>query len=229
VAEVLIVDDERVIREGLKAMLQAEGLVVRTAKDGADALKSIAEKRPDLVLLDIMMPKTNGFCCCESIRRIDVQLPIIFLTAKKSEVDQVRGLGLGADDFITKTTSEAILLARINRALVRGHQSDRTTSHDTSATIRLGSVSVDLRTLSVSENGREIAVLTRGESDVLKILHAHAGERLTPDDLIEELHGEDYAGEESSVYILVHRLRRKLRSAGRRIVNMRGIGYVLTQ
>ena len=87
-AEILVVDDERVLRDGIKAVLSGEGFEVRTARDGEEALRKIAEKRPDLVLLDVMMPKMNGFRCCEKIRGTDRILPIIFLTAKDAEADQ---------------------------------------------------------------------------------------------------------------------------------------------
>ena len=89
-AEILIADDERLIREGMKALFVGEGFSVRTARDGEDALKKFAESRPDLVLLDVMMPKANGFRACEEIRRRDRLVPIVFLTAKDSEADQVR-------------------------------------------------------------------------------------------------------------------------------------------
>lgn len=109
-SEILIVDDERLIREGLKMTLQGEGYEVRTARDGDEALNKIAERRPDLVLLDVMMPRMNGFRCCEEIRKTDPLLPVIFLTAKDSEADQVRGIGLGGDDYVSKATGDALLL-----------------------------------------------------------------------------------------------------------------------
>ena len=99
------------LREGLKAMLFGEGHAVRTARDGEDALRKISERAPDLVLLDVMMPKMNGFKTCEEIRKADRAVPVIFLTAKDSEADQVRGLGLGADDYVSKDAGETLLLA----------------------------------------------------------------------------------------------------------------------
>ena len=110
-AEILLADDERAVREGLKAMLVGEGFSVRTARDGADALAKFAEKRPDAVLLDVMMPKMNGFMACRQMRELDSLVPVVFLTAKDSEADQVRGMGLGADDFISKSAGDEVLLA----------------------------------------------------------------------------------------------------------------------
>ncbi|MBR4938873.1 MAG: response regulator, partial [Kiritimatiellae bacterium] len=91
VAEILLVDDERTVREGLKRMLECEGFAVRTARDGADALVKFAQKRPDAILLDVMMPKLNGFAVCAEIRKTDALLPVVFLTAKDSEADEIRG------------------------------------------------------------------------------------------------------------------------------------------
>ena len=105
--EILIVDDERAIREGLKMTLSGEGFAVRTARDGDDALKKIGEHKPDLVLLDVMMPRMNGFAACESIRKADKLLPVIFLTAKDSEADQVR-----ASDLVRTITSRRTVATR---------------------------------------------------------------------------------------------------------------------
>ena len=119
-AEILVVDDERTVRDGLKARLQGEGFAVRTARDGADALAKIAERRPDLVLLDVMMPRMNGFRVCEEVRRTDGALPIVFLTAGASDGDQVRAIGLGGDDYVSKSAPDAVLLVQTRQG-VRGH------------------------------------------------------------------------------------------------------------
>ena len=111
-AEILIVDDERMIRAGLAQLLSGAGFSVREARDGKSALAAVAERRPDLVLLDIMMPGMDGFEVCEKILASDRDLPVVFLTAKDSESDQVRGLEVGADDFLSKTAGEEVLLLR---------------------------------------------------------------------------------------------------------------------
>lgn len=224
-AEVLIVDDERTIREGLKRLLADEGLDVRTARDGDEALKKISERRPDLVLLDVMMPKANGFCCCEAIRKTDTCLPIVFLTAKDADVDMIRALGLGADDYIQKGTDDRVLLARLTRALERSAQMRN--DGVGIPVIRLGSVTVDMNSLVVRDRGREVGWLTRTEGDLLKFFHAHRGELFVPDDLITELRGNGFGCEDAMLYMHISRLRRKLGPAAEKLVNRRGVGYGL--
>ena len=226
-AEILVVDDERVLRDGIKAVLSGEGFEVRTARDGDEALKKIAEERPDLVLLDVMMPKMNGFKCCERIRETDRILPVIFLTAKDAEADQVRGIGLGADDFVSKGASDAVLLARINRALERTNTIGESVRSASGTTIALGTVSVDLKTFVVAEKGEEIARLTKTEADMLRFLTAHRGELVVADDIITELRGNGFACEDAMLYMHMCNLRKKLGSAGPMIVNKRGVGYWL--
>ena len=228
-AEILIVDDERVLREGVKANLSGEGFDVRTARDGDEALRKIAEKRPDLVLLDIMMPKMNGYKCCEAIREKNKLLPVIFLTSKDSEIDQVRGISLGADDFVSKTSSEAVLLARINRALARSAAIGECAKKSAGATIDLGKVSVDLKTFAVTEDGKEIARLTKTEADVLKLLASQRGELVVTDDIITDLRGNGFACEDTMLYMHICNLRKKLGSASALIVNKRGVGYTLVE
>ena len=224
-AEILIVDDERTIREGLKMTLSSEGFAVRTARDGDDALKKIKEHKPDLVLLDVMMPRMNGFIACESIRKEDKLLPVIFLTAKDSEADQVRGMGLGADDYISKDCGDAMMLARINRALARSSAIGESVRSASGTTIALGAVSVDMKTFSVTEKGEEIARLTRTEADVLKLFNSHRGELIVQDDIITELRGNGFACEDAMLYMHISNLRKKLGSASSMIVNRRGVGY----
>ena len=225
--EILIVDDERVLRDGLKATLTGEGFAVRTARDGEEAIARISEKRPDLVLLDVMMPKMNGFRCCQEIRKADVRLPIVFLTAKDAEGDQVRGLGLGADDYVSKTASDAILLARVNRALVRAQSVDAETAEEDC--LHLGAVTVDWRKCAISVNGRETDVLTKTEADLLRILVVHRGEMIGLDALIAALRGRGFACEDGMLYSHMSNLRRKLGPAARLLVSKRHLGYALSE
>ena len=226
-AEILVVDDERVLRDGIKAVLSGEGFEVRTARDGDEALKKIAEKRPDLVLLDVMMPKMNGFKCCERIRETDRILPVIFLTAKDAEADQVRGMGLGADDFVSKSVSDAVLLARINRALERSSAIGESVRSASGSVIALGAVSVDVKSFAVTENGEEIARLTKTEADILKLLDSKRGELVVQDDIITDLRGNGFACEDTMLYVHICHLRRKLGPASSMIINKRGVGYWL--
>ena len=225
--EILLVDDERVLREGMKAVLTGEGYAVRTARDGDEALKRIAERRPDLVLLDVMMPKMNGFRCCEEIRRADALLPVLFLTARDTEADQVRGLGLGADSYLSKDAGEALLLASVRRALDRAEKMDEATALASGGVVRIGGVKADLKTLSVVEDGREIALLTRTEADLLRILDRRRGEFVSKDDLIGRLWGAGYACEDGMLYSHVSNVRKKLGSASERLFGKRHVGYCL--
>ena len=226
-AEILIVDDERAIREGLKMTLSSEGFAVRMARDGDDALKKIGEHKPDLVLLDVMIPRMNGFATCESIRKADKLLPVIFLTAKDSEADQVRGIGLGADDYISKDCGDAMMLARIKRALARSSAIGESVRGASGETIALGVVSVDLKTFAVTEKGEEIARLTKTEADILKLLDSQRGKLVVQDDIITDLRGNGFACEDTMLYVHICNLRRKLGSASSKIVNKRGVGYGL--
>jgi len=227
VAEILIVDDERALREGLKAELLGEGYGVRTARDGEEALKKIAERRPDLVLLDVMMPKMNGFRCCEEIRRIDALLPVVFLTAKDAEADQIRAMGLGADDFVSKSASDALLLACIRRALARARKVDEKVADGSDRHVRIGGVIADVQSLVVTKDGNVIAHLTKTEADILRCLNAARGEMVVFDDLITDLRGNGFACEDAMLYVHMSNLRRKLGPAADMIVNKRGVGYTL--
>lgn len=228
-AEILVVDDERIVRDGLKARLQGEGFAVRTARDGADAIAKIAERRPDLVLLDVLMPRMNGFRVCEEVRRTDAALPIVFLTASASDGDQVRAIGLGGDDYVSKSAPDAVLLVRINRALDRVGAIAAGGSQLRGNTIRLGKVTVDMRTLSVSEGGRETARLTKTEADILALLDDANGKPLSIDAIISKLRGDGFSCEDAMVYVHVGNLRRKLGSAASMVVNHRSEGYVLVR
>ena len=222
--DILIADDERVVREGLRELLASEGFSVRTARDGREALAKFDEHHPDLVVLDVMMPKMNGFLACEEIRRRNRAVPVIFLTAKDTEADQVRGLGLGADDYIAKDAGEAVLLARIKRAVERMRVMGETPEEEV---VRIGAVTVDVRTFTVSDDKGVRAWLTQTETKLLKILLQAGGAGVGIDALIDELRGNGFACEDAMLYTHVCRLRRKLGREGRRIVCRRGIGYCL--
>ena len=225
-AEILTVEDDRVIRTGICALLASEGYAVREAKNGKEALAAIAAKRPDLVLLDVMMPDLNGFRVCEQIRRTDDLLPIIFLTAKDSEIDRIRGIGFGADDYLSKDASESLILTCIERALRRAEGIAQASAGQTKGAIRIGAVTVDPRSLAVMENGIEIERLTRSECDILQILTSPRGRTFTKDEIIDALRGKGYACEDAMLYMHISRLRRKLGPVGALIDCVRGAGYV---
>lgn len=224
VAEILLVDDERAVREGLKRMLECEGFAVRTARDGADALVKFAQKRPDAILLDVMMPKLNGFAVCAEIRKTDALLPVVFLTAKDSEADEIRGMGIGADDYVSKSAGEEVLLARLRRALERAATTASAGKDDT--VLKLGTVEVDLERRKVLRDGEEES-LTASEFDILKRLASVPGRPFTADELLSFLRGEGYIGDPATVRVHIMNLRRKLGRAGAMIANLPKGGYYL--
>ena len=229
VIEILLADDERVFRNGMKLLLEAEGFAVRTARDGDEAVHRFAERRPDLVILDVMMPKVNGFCACEAIRRADRRVPVIFLTAKDAEVDQVRALGLGADDYVSKSAPESLLLARIRRAVERSRELSAGRSADADGFMRLGRTSIDMRSLEVFVAGKPAGRLTKTEADILNILANERGRLFSTDELISALRGNGFACEDTMLYVHVSNLRRKLGPAASLLCNSRNAGYSLSR
>jgi len=218
---VLVVDDERIMRTSLRGLLSAEGYAVQVATDGDDALSKIAAKRPDLVLLDVSMPRQNGFSVCETIRKRYADLPVIFLTASCSEIDEVRGLGLGADDWIRKDTERTVLLARIRRALARLEVMGASAP----ARIRLGSVEIDFDLMELRSEGQVLDRITRTETDILRLLTSERDRHWSNVEIVEALRGKGFACEDSLVYTHLSRIRRKLGIEGRRIQCDRRSGY----
>lgn len=221
---ILLADDERIVRTGMRRFLEAEGFKVKVAKDGAEALEKFRAIRPDLVLLDVMMPKCNGFTACSEIRRIDRTVPVVFLTALDSEADLVRGLGLGGDDYVSKSAGEGEKLARIRAALARAEAFEEESS---AGRIALGRIVADVDALSVTEKGRRIAQLTRTEGDILRVLASRRGNIVSRHELVDALRGAGYACDEGMLYVHISNLRRKLSAAAAMIESERGAGYRL--
>ena len=222
-ADILIVDDERTIRLGLRTLLREEGYTARIVPNGDQALIAFDDKRPDLILLDVMMPGRNGFSVCEEIRKKDLLVPIVFLTAKDAETDQLRAFGLGADDYISKTAGTPELLARIRRALERADAFRAAVSEVRTST--LGELSIDYDALTVRGGGIDER-LTKTEADFLWLLNTERGRLYTYGEILDVLRG----GEITTVALLqthMSRLKRKLGRAGERIFHERGLGYKL--
>ena len=227
--EILLADDERAFRSGMKALLESEGFAVRTARDGEAAVRKFAERVPDVVILDVMMPRMNGFRACEEIRKTDRRVPVVFLTAKDDEVDQVRALGLGADDYVSKSAPEALLLARIRRAVERSRELSDGRAEDADRCIRLGQTTVDMATLEVTVAGKPSGRLTKTEADILRILADGRGKSFSTDELISALRGDGFACEDTMVYVHVSNLRRKLGPAASLLGNSWKSGYSLSR
>ena len=183
--DILIAEDDPVIRRAVKAALKSEGYSVRETPDGAAALKAFGEKRPDLVLLDVMMPNTDGFETCRRIRSADAMVPIIFLTARSSEDDKVKGLGLGADDYIVKPFGVRELLARVAAVL-------RRIEARTPETIPLGSSRIDPRRAVLTRPDGSETSLTARELRLLLLFAARPGEVISRDELLNMCWGIEY-------------------------------------
>ncbi len=223
--KILIVEDEAAIAEGLTASLEAEGFGVARAESGNAALLACERERPDLVLLDLMLPGMSGTEVCRRLRaRSDV--PIIMVTAKDAEVDRVVGLELGADDYITKPFSSRELIARIRAVLRRGVAAPI----DLDAPVEARGVRVDRSRHEVHVDGKKVELPPK-EFDLLELLVENAGLVLTRGRLIEEVWGPDYVGDTKTLDVHVRRLRTRVERDPHnpeRIVTVRGIGYRFT-
>ncbi|HEV8489322.1 MAG TPA: response regulator transcription factor [Candidatus Limnocylindrales bacterium] len=221
---ILVVDDEPTLRETLVDALEADGFRVVAAADGRAALERFRAEKPDLVLLDLMLPELSGIEVCRIIRR-ESGVPIVMLTAKDSELDKVVGLELGADDYVTKPFSLRELSARI-RALFR--RSEQAAGEAVPAMVDLGRVQLDLAGHRVLRDGEPVA-MKRKAFDLLAYLVAHPGQVFTRDQLLEHVWGYAYAGETRTVDVHVHWLRSEIEEdpgSPRLIETVRGVGYV---
>jgi DNA-binding response OmpR family regulator len=223
---ILVVEDETTLRETLADALEVEGFRVIAAADGRDALIRFRADKPDLILLDLMLPELSGIEVCRIIRA-ESGVPIVMLTAKDSELDKVVGLELGADDYVTKPFSLRELSARI-RALFR--RSEQAAAPDAAgpAVVDLGRVQVDLAGHRLLRDGDALAIKPKA-FELLAFLLRHPGQAFTRDQLLEHVWGYDYAGETRTVDVHVHWLRSTLEddaAAPRFIHTVRGVGYV---
>lgn len=223
--KILVVDDERPIAEILQYSLEKEGYEVICAFDGEEAITKSLEEEPDLILLDIMLPKKDGMEVCRSIRKTK-DIPIIMLTAKDSEVDKVLGLELGADDYVTKPFSTRELLARV-KANLRRLQAPEEPSLKIG--IKIGELLINAESYTVHKEGNLID-LTHREFELLYYLGKHIGHVLTREHLLQEVWGYDYYGDARTVDVTVRRLREKVEtdpSHPEYIMTRRGVGYSL--
>jgi DNA-binding response OmpR family regulator len=221
---ILVVDDETNLRETLVDALEAEGFRVVSAADGREALTVFRAERPDLVLLDLMLPELSGIEVCRIIRA-ESGVPIVMLTAKDSEIDKVVGLELGADDYVTKPFSVRELSARIRALFRRAEQA--VTAENPPAVVDLGRVQVDIAGHRLLRDGDALPVKPKA-FELLVFLLRHPGQVFTRDQLLERVWGYDYAGETRTVDVHVHWLRSQIEeepSAPRFIHTVRGVGY----
>ncbi len=223
-ARILLVEDDPSIREIAAIGLRNAGFDVDTAADGAAGLERFRAARPDLVLLDVMLPRLDGFEVAREIRR-DATTPIVMLTARADTLDVVVGLESGADDYVRKPFEMAELVARVRAALRRG----RTPGAD-EPVVRLGTLRIDPAGRTVRRDGEEIA-LTRTEFDLLLELARRPGQVFTREVLLDRIWGYDYLGDSRLVDVAVGRLRAKVEAdpgAPALIQTVRGLGYKAT-
>ncbi len=220
---ILVVDDEQDILDMLRYNLEKEGYAVLTARNGIEALKQ-ARLSPHLVLLDVMMPEMDGWEVCKELKRDPktAATPIIFLTAKGTEVDEVLGLELGGDDYVVKPIAVRSLLARVRAALRRHDQRVDGPPHDEHITIDELEIDVPRYTVTVR---RKPVVLTRREFETLLYLARHRGRVITREVLLSSVWGDDVRVVDRTVDVHISKIREKLGACGEYIETVKGVGY----
>ena len=218
-AGILVADDERAVRAALAAALEECGYSVIQARDGGEAVRLFASERPDLVLLDVMMPRMDGFAACRKIRETDARVPVLFLTALDDDSSQLKGLGLGADDYVAKAAPAPVLLARIAAALRRSLPGEPSGDFD------FGGWRVHASRMEMRRRGGERRPLNEREIALMRLFAESPGEVFGRDHLVARLWGVDADVSDGMLSVLVHNLRSKLGGDGRLIRSIRGAGY----
>jgi len=223
---VLLVEDEDSFVDALTVGLKREGFRVSVARDGAEALELFDDVRPDLVLLDVMLPKVSGIDVCRELRARS-NVPIIMVTAKGGEIDTVVGLEVGADDYVTKPYRLRELVARMRAVLRRRSGDDAGVVGDDEDVVTVGDVTIDHQRHEVTIRGVEVRLPLK-EFELLSLLLENAGRVLTRDTLIDRVWGSDYVGDTKTLDVHIKRLRSKVEddpANPTRIVTIRGLGY----
>jgi DNA-binding response OmpR family regulator len=222
---ILLVEDERTIAETLRFNLEREGFQVTVAGDGVQGLEAARRDAPDLIVLDIMLPRLDGLSVCRIVRR-ESEVPIIMLTARQDEVDRIAGLELGADDYIAKPFSLGEFLARV-RAILR--RSERRPAGDRRELLEVGRLRLDTAARRAWRAGSELT-LPQKEFDLLSCLMRNRGIALTRDLLLERVWGDDFLGDSRTVDVHIRWLREKVEANPAQpvyIQTVRGVGYRL--
>ena len=234
---ILIVDDEEPIINLLEYNLEKEGYNLIEARDGETGLKLAFDKKPDLILLDLMLPRIDGLTVCKRIRNSPLNIPIIMISAKAEEIDKILGLELGADDYITKPFSIRELVARVKANLRKAELSsynmdesnkEKNENHD--KIIRIGELYINLDKFEVRVNDKLIE-LTLREFEVLRYLANQPGQVVTREALLEKVWGYEYYGDIRTVDVTIRRIREKIEqdtSSPKLLITKRGVGYYLS-
>ena len=226
--KVLVVDDEKPISDIIKFNLEKEGYEVVTAFDGEEGLEKVESDQPDLIILDLMLPKIDGLEVAKRVRAKH-NTPIIMVTAKDSELDKVLGLELGADDYVTKPFSNRELVARVMANLRRQDAANTPNAETENNDIKIGDLTIHPDAYTVTKRGDNIN-LTHREFELLHYLAQHIGQVIKREQLLQTVWGYDYFGDVRTVDVTVRRLREKIEdnpSHPQWLVTRRGVGYYL--
>jgi DNA-binding response OmpR family regulator len=228
------VEDDPTVRRSIRLACEKEGFRVQEASIGTEALERAALERPDLVLLDLMLPGMNGYDVCRELRHLDAELPIIMVTAKGEEVDKVIGLELGADDYVTKPFGPRELIARIRAHLRKRSRQGGEPADGPSAlrpSLRIGQLLIRVAEREVAVADQPVS-LTHTEFEILNFLARHAGQVLTRDQIVTQVWGYDAEGDGRLLDSHIKNLRRKIEPDARRprfIVTVQQVGYKLVR
>ena len=225
--KILVVEDDPHILLGLEEVLKSEGYEVASCNRGDHAIDCVVKHRPALIILDVMLPGLSGYDICKQLRSRKITAPILMLTAKGQEIDKVVGLDLGADDYVTKPFGVRELLARIQALLRRGSNSISETGIEDA--FQIGDATIDPRTFQLKRR-KTVEELTARELKLLQIFHAHPGEVLSRDRLLNEVWGQNYYGTTRTLDQVIVQLRKKLGDNGgepKHLLTIHGVGYKL--
>jgi len=221
--KILIIEDEENILEAVKYTLTLEGYDVFTSVDGEDGLEKAQEIKPDLVLLDVMLPKMDGFEVCRILRK-DLEMPVFMISAKAEEIDRVVGLEIGADDYITKPFSMRELVVRVRNSLRRAASSQEV---DDLEILKFGELEIHLTSHMAIVSGEEVSMKPK-EFDLLYLLASNKGRAFTRDQILQRLWDREYIGDVRTVDVHVRWIREKIEvnpSRPEKLVTIRGVGY----
>ncbi len=227
--KILVVDDEVAIGDILRINLEKEGYAVAVATDGEEGARLALSLNPDLVLLDVMLPKMDGFEVCKKIRR-ESEVPIVMLTARTEEIDKILGLELGADDYVTKPFSVRELMARV-KANLRRTQSKENIPDTEENSIKIGEITINTASYELRKSGKVIE-LTLREFELVKYLAESPNRIFSRETLLEKVWGYEYYGDMRTVDVTVRRLREKIEDdpgEPRYIMTRRGVGYYFSK
>jgi DNA-binding response OmpR family regulator len=221
---ILVIEDEPHIALGLKDALEFEGFRVCTAKTGREGMQLARQEKPNAVLLDLMLPDMNGYQVCEDLRRQDAFMPIIMLTAKSQEADKIRGLDVGADDYVTKPFSIGELVARIRALFRRINRPSETFAFD------VGTVSVNLSAHTLTREGKRPEALSFYEVELLRLLHERIGQPVSREEILNKIWGIAATPTNRTIDNFIVKLRRKIERSPDKpehILTVYGFGYKL--